>query len=100
MEVFAEEDEILPFEGKEADGDDDNSISEKSNDDEDDQRRQEIEKKTLANVMMYDDFLEAKTQKEIERQSQIGAMSPKSIMSGPKRNIELGGGNLEGTRGK
>ena len=42
---------------------DDSRVSEKSNDDEDDKRteqiRQEITKKTLANVIDYDDWLEA-----------------------------------------
>jgi len=48
---------------------DDDRVSEKSNDDEDDRRKQEIERKTLANVIDYDEWLEAQTQKEIERQS-------------------------------
>ena len=39
----------------------DDKVSEKSNDDEDDQRRKQIEQKTLANVTMYDDFLEMRT---------------------------------------
>jgi len=42
-------------------------VSEKSNDDEDDRVKKEIQDKTLANVVDYDDWLEARTQKEIER---------------------------------
>ena len=44
-------------------------MSEKSNEDEDEkrQREAEIEQKTMACVMDYDEWLEVQTQKEIER---------------------------------
>ena len=57
----------------------DDAVSERSNDDEDETRKKDIdddedetrkkdiEQKTMANVTSYDDWLEAKTQKEIER---------------------------------
>lgn len=70
-------------------------VSEKSNDDEDEKRKKEIQDATLANVVDYDDWLEARTQKEIERQSQMedarqsknGGFSPKSTISIPKNGV-------------
>ena len=77
-------------------------VSEKSCENEDEIRNREIEKKTMANVTNYDDWLEAQTQKEIERQSQAnisqaGALSPKSNMSAPKKGVML---NEEGFNGR
>ena len=53
MEVFEEDEE--------------DRVSERSCENEDEIRNREIEKKTMANVTNYDDWLEAQTQKEIER---------------------------------
>ena len=69
-------------------------VSEKSYENEDEIRNREIEKKTMANVTNYDDWLEAQTQKEIERQSQANIsqacpLSPKSNMSAPKKGVML-----------
>ena len=44
-------------------------VSEKSNEDEDEKRKKEIQEKTMANVIDYDEWLEKQTQKEIERLS-------------------------------
>lgn len=48
----------------------------------------------MANVVDYDEWLEAKTQKEIERQSQM-AMSPKSILAVPRKGgFVVGSGEI------
>ena len=71
-------------------------VSERSDDDEDDREKEIIKQQTLANVVDYDEWLEAKTQKEIERQSQM-AMSPKSILSVNKKDgIVIGSGDVGG----
>jgi len=50
----------------------------------------------MANVVPYDDWLEARTQKEIERQSQA-AMSPVSskMTTMPKKGMLFGGAELD-----
>ena len=88
MEVFEEDEE--------------DRVSERSYENEDEIRNREIEKKTMANVTNYDDWLEAQTQKEIERQSQAaisqaGPLSPKSNTSMPKKGVML---NEEGFNGR
>ena len=43
------------------DGTIEEEVTEKSNEDEDERREKEIERKTMANVLDYDEWLEAKT---------------------------------------
>ena len=74
-------------------------VSEKSGEDEDEKRKKEIQEKTMANVIDYDEWLEKQTQKEIERlsqierqsqaerQSRVGFFSPKSTLKIPEKGI-------------
>lgn len=55
-------DEAEPTKPVATDGNhDEHVVSERSDDDEDEKRKKEIEKKTMANVIQYDDWLEAQT---------------------------------------